>query len=268
MGPLWLALFLQAGPHQAGMAAFNLHHYEEAAREFSEALESETAGSAAYQESALLLGESLYFQKKYSEAIPWFEKAAAGGSRALVAQYMLGNASLEARAGEQARKAFAAVFQVGPETPAAHLLTAAMMLRGGMLEDAATESRHALEGDAHIAQAHLILGEAALAAGDAAKAAGEFRKEIEINPSLALAHYRLGDAYGRLGAWEDAATALERAIWMNPNHVGPYVLLGRAYLHRGQLRDAEGALRHALQMDPQNAEARRLLDELRKEPAK
>ena len=51
MGPL-LLLFLQAGAYQAGMQAYSQH--------------------------------------RFAEAIPWFEKAAAGGPQVLAARYMLG----------------------------------------------------------------------------------------------------------------------------------------------------------------------------------
>ena len=260
MGPLLFFLFFQAGAHQAAMQAFNEHRYADAAQQFMAALKTEAKDSAEYQESVLSLGESLYFQKKFAEAIPWFEKA-AGGSRSLMAAFMLGNACIQGHADEKALVAFASVFQVKPESAAAHLLLADMMLRAQMTLGADREAGRALEIDSRIPQGHFLLGEAALSRGDAAAAIGQFRKELEINPNFAMAYYRLGDAYGRRGAWEDAIAQLERAIWLNPNHSGPYVLLGKAYLSRQDLGNAEAALRHALQMDPRDPMAKSLLEQ-------
>ncbi len=242
------------------MQAFNEHRYADATQQFIAALKTEAEGSAAYQESVLSLGESLYFQKKFADAIPWFEKA-AGGSRPLVAAFMLGNACIQDRADEKALQAFASVYQVKPASAAAHLLLADMMLRAQMEPGADREARRALEIDPRIPQGHFILGEAALSRGDAIEAVKEFQKEIAIDPNFAMAYYRLGDAYGRRDAWGDAMAPLERAIWLNPNHSGPYVLLGKAYLTRQDPQNAESALRHALQMDPRDPTAHSLLEQ-------
>lgn len=258
---LFLFLLLQASAHQAGVQAYNEHRYADAVQNLSEALKIETPGSAAYRESALMLGESLYFQTKFAEAVPWLEKAADGGAQMLVAEFMLGNACLRAHQNEQAVKAFATLFEVKPESAAAHVLTAEMMLREQMAPGAETEGRRALEIDAHIPQAHFLLGETALARGDAADAVHEFQQEIAINPNFPMAYYRLGEAYSRQSAWDDAISALERSIWLNPNHSGAYTILGKAYLNHGDLDDAEAALRHAMKMDPRNTETRSLLGE-------
>lgn len=258
IGPL-LVLFFQVGAHKAAVEAFSQHRYADAVQQFTEALKTEAAGSAEYQESTFLLGESLYLQKKFAEAVPWFEKAAGGGSRALAAAFMEGNAYLQGRQDDKALQAFASVFQVAPGSAAAHLMTADMMLREQIAESAEKEARRALELDARIPQAHFILGEVALTRGDATQAIAELQEEIEINPGFAMAYYRLGDAYTRRSAWDDAVSWLERSIWLNPNSSGPYVLLGKAYFNRGDLEDAERALRHAVQMDPRNQPAHHLL---------
>jgi tetratricopeptide (TPR) repeat protein len=174
---------------------------------------------------------------------------------------MLGNACLQVHRDEQAVRTFAALFQVGSDSAAAHLLTAGMMLRAKLPPGAATEAGRALEIDPHIPQAHFILGEAALSQGDDAKAVAEFLKEIASNPSFFMAYYRLGAAYENRSAWDDAISALQRSIWLNPNHIGPYTSIGKAYLKRGDLDDAEGALRHAFQMSPQDQTIQQLLDQ-------
>jgi tetratricopeptide (TPR) repeat protein len=214
------------------------------------------------QASAYQAGMKAYSEHRYVDAIPWFEKAAAGGSQALVAEFMLGNACLEAHQEEKASESFATLFQVRADSAAAHLLTAEMMLRAQMTQAAEKQARRALEIDPRIPQAHYLLGEVALAQGAPDQAIGELQKEIQADPDFPMAYYRLGDAYVRKSMWENAVAVLERAIWLNPNHDGPYVLIGKAYLERGDLGDAEGVLRHALQMDPQNQAVVKLLDQV------
>jgi tetratricopeptide (TPR) repeat protein len=214
------------------------------------------------QASAYQAGMQAYGEHRFAEAIPFFEKAAAGGgSQALVAEYMLGSACVQVHQDEKAVQSFAALFQVSPDSAAAHLLTAEMMLRAQMTAGAAMEAGRALEIDAHIPQARYILGGAALSKGDDGKAIGELQNEIASNPGFFMAYYRLGGAYENRGAWDDAISTLQRCIWLNPNHSGPYALIGKAYLKRGDPDDAAGALRHALQMDPLDKAIRELLDQ-------
>src|SRR5450755_1291433 len=112
------------------------------------------------QASPYQTGVQAYSEHRYAEAIPWFEKAAAAGPQALVAQYMLGNACVQAHEDEKAVQAFAMLFQVAPDSAAAHLLTAGMMLRAqaaaapAAAPTAAKEAARALEIDPHIPQAH------------------------------------------------------------------------------------------------------------------
>lgn len=204
--------------------------------------------AGAYQQ-----GVQAYVQHRFADAIPFFEKAASTeGSQALAARYMLGNACLQAHQDDKAIAAFAALFEVRPESAAAHLLTAEMMLRLDLADDAAREARRALALDPHIPQAHYVVGEAS-------RSAAELRQEIAQNPNFAGTYYRLGEALERQGSWDDAIATLERAIWLNPNHIGPYLLIGEAYLQQGDVDDAQAAARHALEVNPQDPVAQRLL---------
>ncbi|MGA2136140.1 MAG: tetratricopeptide repeat protein [Bryobacteraceae bacterium] len=205
-------------------------------------------------------GVKAYAERRFADAIPLLEKAAAGGSQALAAQYMLGNALLQAHQADKAAAAFAALFEVRPDSAAAHLLTAEMMLRFEMVDDARREARRALELDAHIPQGHYILGEAG-------QSLEEMRAEIRINPNFSAGYYRLGEILLREKAWDDAIAALQRAIWLNPNHNGPYLSIGKAYLAQGDAADAAAAARHALDMNPRDPAALQLMEQARAAPA-
>lgn len=259
---MWPVLFLfleVSAPHQSALSAYKQHKFADAIVGFTEALKSERPGTAEYQESVLFLGQSLFLESKYAEAIPWLEKATAGSSPLPEASYMLGNACLLTQQGAKAVQAFARLFQVAPDSAAAHLTTAQMMMHKDMDADAAEQARLALAADPRIPEAHFLLGEVAIYHSDFDAAVEELKKEIAINPGFAMAHYRLGDAYGRLERWDEAMPPLERSVWLNPNYSGPFILLGKGYLRRKEFANAEGVLRHALLLDPQNVSAHYML---------
>jgi len=260
MLPLPLLLFFwQAGEHQTALTAYKQHRFPEAVTHFTEALKTEKPGSAEYEESILLLGQTLFLQSKYTDAIPWLEKATSGKSPTAEASYMLGNACIFTRQPEKAVQAFAKLFRVAPGSAAAHLTTARMMLHHDVDGEAAKQARLALELDPRIPEAHFLLGEVAILHAEIDDAIAELNQEIAINPGFAMAHYRLGDAYSRREDWEQAMAPLERSVWLNPNYSAPFILLGKGYLKRKELANAEGVLRHALRLDPQNLSAHYLL---------
>jgi tetratricopeptide (TPR) repeat protein len=256
---LVLLVLLELSAHQAALLAYKQHKYPEAVAQFTEAVKTEQSGSAEYEESVLLLGQSLFLESKYTDAIPWLEKALAGKAPTPEAAYMLGNASILTQQSDKAVKAFAQLFQVAPNSAAAHLLTARMLLHHDVDLEAAKQAKLALEIDPKIPEAHFLLGEVAILHAQIDEAIAELRKEIDINPGYAMAHYRLGDAYSRVEKWDDAMAPLERSVWLNPNYSGPFILLGKGYLKRGELANADGVLRHALLLDPQNRSAHYLL---------
>jgi tetratricopeptide (TPR) repeat protein len=254
-----LLLFLSLSAHQTALAAYKQHKFQEAVTYFSEALKTEQPGSPEYEESVLLMGQSLFLQSKYLDSIAWLEKALAGKSPTPEAAYMLGNACIFTQQSEKAVKAFAQLFQVSPNSASAHLTAARMMMHQDADAEAARQARAALAIDPRIPEAHFLLGEVAILHAEIEDAIAELNKEIDINPGYAMAHYRLGDAYTRREMWDQAVGPLERSLWLNPNYSGPYILLGKSYLKRKELANAEGVLRHALRLDPQNASAHYLL---------
>lgn len=255
-----LGLLLQiSATHQSAVLAYKQHRFPEAVAQFEQTLKTEKPGSPEYEESVLLLGQSLYLQSKYSEAIPWLEKAVNRKSPAPEAAYMLGNACIFTKNSDGAVKAFAVLFQVPPDSAAAHMATARMMMHQDFTDEAVREAGTALKIDPRTPEAHFLLGEAAIFHGNIEDAVRELKAEIAGNPTFAMAYYRLGDAYGRTEDWDQAMPNLERSVWLNPNYSGPYILLGKGYLKKKEFANAEGVLRHALRLDPQNLSAHYML---------
>jgi tetratricopeptide (TPR) repeat protein len=242
-----------------GLIGYRLHEYAEAAKALEIAAPGIPETSPRYLEAVQMIGRSEYLAGHVGAAIPWLEKARASGVHGNELFYMLGNSYLQTQQTEKARASFAALFGVPPDSGAASLLTAQMMLRQQLEDEAQQESERALERDPSLPGAHFVLGEIAIYRAQIGRAVAELNREIVLNPNFAMAYYRLGDAYTRREEWDRAISPLQRAIWLEPTYSGPYILLGKALWKTGDLPGAERMLRRALQMDPQNASAHYLL---------
>ena len=252
---LFVATMLMQGLSSDALSLYKQHKYPEAASAF----EREIARDGEKPGVVILLGQSYYLAGKYAQSIPWLRKAVKSGGHPAEAGYMLGTALLFTQQPEESVAPFAEVFGVAPESAAAHLAAAEMMVRQELLDYATKQLEIALALDARVPQAHYLLGVVALAHSDIDVGITEFQREIAGNPNFAMSYYRLGDAYTRREDWEKAIPELQRSIWLNPAFTGPYILLGKAYLKKGDLPDAEGILRQAVRMDPRSRQATYLL---------
>lgn len=257
---LMLAMF--ADDHATGVELYRQRQYGKAIEALERSAASEKPGTAAYRESAVILGQSYYLSSKIPQALEWLQKAVNDGVKTNEVFYMLANGYVQQREPAKARAAFAAMFAVAADSAAAHLLTAQFLLRQEFEDFAEKEIARALELDPRIPQAHYLRGITATYRGDLDRAIDELRKEIAINPDFAMAYYKLGDAYARREDWQNAVPLLQKSVWLNPDYSGPYILLGKAYQKKNELASAEGMLRQAVKIDPANYQAHYMLGQV------
>lgn len=248
--------------HLRGVVDFRLRQYPQAAGELLSAVRDEKEGSEPWRESVLMLGESLYLAARAADAIPWLEKARSVAGKGIEPDYMLGNCYIQNRQPEKAVGAFARMIGVPPDSAAAHLIAAKMMIRSEFEDAAAAELHRALELNPKIPEAHYMLGEMDTFHGHFDQAITELQQEIAVNPGFAMAWYKLGDAYTRREQWDLAAPQLEKAVWLEPTYSGPYILLGKTYFKQNRFAEAENILRKSLQLDPRNASAHYILGQV------
>ena len=232
-----------------GMAFYALDRLPEADAAFAQAL----ARDAADTEAAQMRGLTLFRLGRPAAAIPLLEQAHGEGVQTKAdPSYVLALCYLDTRRYDDARRAFAAQFNVSPDSAAGYLVAARMLLRREYVPIAEGFATHALALDAQLPLAHELLGEIALAGNHLDVAIAEFEKERVRNPVEGASYERLGDAYSRAARYPEASRVLEQAVLLEPNSTGPYILLGKVKLKQGDAVGATTFLEKAERMDPAN----------------
>jgi tetratricopeptide (TPR) repeat protein len=204
-------------------------------------------------DSMQMRGVALYSLGRPADAIPWLEKArTAVPSENVDPNYVLGVCYVATRRYDDARHAFAVQYDFPPDSPAAYLLTARLLLRQENPEAAGDFARKAIALKPDLPLAHLLLGEVALSRAQFPEAIAEFNRERELNPLEASVYDRLGDAYVRSGDDAKAQRELSRAVLLEPTATGPYILLGKVMLDQQNYLLATLYLERARGMDPSN----------------
>ncbi|HEX4949092.1 MAG TPA: tetratricopeptide repeat protein [Blastocatellia bacterium] len=245
-----------------GVAYFRANDYVKAIETLTPIYAALPKDSAERKETVQSLGMAHYVLGHLAEAVPFLEQTLAWSPNSNELNYALGMASIQTRQEAKGRAAFARMFRVAPDSPAAHFFAAQMMIRVELNEQAEAELKQALAKNSKLPQANFLLGVIAIQLSKFDEAVALLEKEIELNPGNAMAFYRLGDVYTRQLKWDDAIPALQKSVWLNPYFSGPYILLGKSYLKKRDLGNAEGMLRRAIQMDPNNKSAHYMLAQL------
>jgi tetratricopeptide (TPR) repeat protein len=242
--------------HEFGVTYYRKGDYRNAV----DALQRALAENPDDKEATQLIGLSLYLSNKPAEAIPYLVKVQSWYPSASVdASYILGVAYIQTKDYASARRAFAKMFQVPPDSAAAYLFTARLLLRLDFAPVAEEYGKKAVELDAKLPLGHQVLGELYLYENRLAEATAQLDQEIAINPGNATAYYKLADAYSRAQKFDEAEKLLQRSIWLDANSSGPYILLGKVLEKKGESELAARALQRALAMDPNNSVTHHLL---------
>ena len=250
---------LDANPNLAnhdllrGQALYALNRLPEAEKALAAAPPSDLAATQ-------LRGLTLFRMGRPADAIPFLEKAHTWTPETKAdPAYVLALCYIDARRYDDARHAFADQYGFPPDSAAAHLLAARMLLRREYVPVAQEEARKALTLDPELPEAHMLLGEVALAQAHVDEAIAELNAEAKRNPLNGAVYDRLGDALSRKGDYTNAQQALQRALLLEPNSTGPYILLGKVLLKRNDPATASGFLERAERMDPANYMTHNLL---------
>jgi predicted Zn-dependent protease len=250
-----------SSPRPIGLAYYDTNQFPQADSAFAAALQADPHD----EEAAQMRGLTLFRMGKPADAIPLLEGRASLQASAEPAQakadpnYVLALCYIDTRRYDDARHAFAAQYGFPPDSAAAYLLAARMLLRREYLPIAQSFAGKALELNPQLPLAHALLGEIALGGNHLDEAIAQFQDEEQRNPLEPSVYDRLGDAYSRAARYPEAIAALQRAVLLEPNATGPYILLGKVMLKQQDAVGAATYLERAKSMDPANYMTRNLL---------
>jgi predicted Zn-dependent protease len=239
-----------------GIVDYERNRMSEAEADFTRAAEQDPSDLQSMQ----MRGIVLFRMNQAAAAIPILEKAHSAQPVANAdPNYVLALCYIATGRYDDARHAFAAQYGFDPDSAAAWLFSARMLLRQDLAVPATTAAAKALQLDPRMPLAHRLLGEIDLAKGDLDGALSELEQEQKLNPLDGETYNRMGDAYLRLGRLDRAQQALDRAVLLEPDASGPYMLLGKTLLEQHDPVMATMYLQHAEVMDPSNPMTHMLL---------
>jgi tetratricopeptide (TPR) repeat protein len=242
--------------HEFGATYYKKADYGKAIEYLKQAVQEDAKDKEAVQ----LLGLSYYLSGRPGEAIPLLEQVQTWFPRANVdASYILGIAYIQNKQYPQARRAFARMFDVPPDSAASYLFTARMLLRQEFDPVAEEYAQQAIALDPKLPLVHFFLGELHLYKSRIPEAIKDLQEELAINPGHAATYYKLADAYSRVQKFDDAERLLQRSIWLDATSTGPYILMGKVLQKKGEPELAVRALQRAITMDPNNSITHHLL---------
>ncbi|HEY1578333.1 MAG TPA: tetratricopeptide repeat protein [Terracidiphilus sp.] len=242
--------------HDLGLAYYRTGKLVEARKSFERAI----AADPKDMESVQLQGLTLYRLGQPQAAIPYLQRVQEFSPNANAdASHVLGLCYLNSRSFDEARRAFAAEYSLQPESGAAYLVLAKMMMAGNLPDQGAEAATKALTVSPSLPLAHFVLGEVALYKSDVELAIKEFEAERAINPAYAPVYERLGDAYLRSNKFDAAQETLMQSLALDTSSTGPFILMGKVLLRKNDPENAATYLKHAEKMDPSNYIAHTLL---------
>ena len=243
---------------ELGIAYYRKGDFAQAQSAFAKAMEEDPADREVVQ----LRGLSFYQLGRPAEAIPLLKQVQSWiGSANVDANYVLGLCYMHTQNYDEARRAFAQVFGVPPDSAAAHLFLARMLLRQEYDPIAEQNALKAAAIDPKLPLVHYLLGEFYLYKSNVQKAIEELKLEQKLNPGYAGTYDRLGDCYSRIGRYDDAERTLQRAILLDATSTGPYILMGKVLIKKKDFVSAANYLQKAMRMDPTNYISHHLMGE-------
>lgn len=244
--------------HELGIAYYRKGDFVHAENAFGKAMNEDPLDHEAVQ----LRGLSLFQLGRPADAIPYLRQVQSWiGSASVEASYVLGLCYMHTQKYDDARKSFAQMYGVPPDSAAAHLFLARVLLRQGYDPVAEQNAQQAAAMDPKLPLVHYLLGEFYLYKSNVQKAIDEFELEQKLNPGYSGTYDRLGDCYSRVGKYDDAERALQRAILLDATATGPYILMGKVLVKKKDYASALNYLEKSLRMDPSNYIAHHLMGE-------
>jgi tetratricopeptide (TPR) repeat protein len=206
-------------------------------------------------EAPYRLGKRALEAKRYDDALRDFEQALQRRPDLLDARYGLSLVYAAQGKTAQAEAALKQLIQDAPEMAEAHTHLGALYMRTGRIQAAVDAYRRATVLQPKEANAYHHLSTALAAQGHVAEAQAQLQQALRLNPADAPAHNDLGTLYAEQGDIDRAIASFQAAVQADARAVEAHYNLAMAYGSKGDTARMIQALHDTLRLDPQHREA-------------
>jgi tetratricopeptide (TPR) repeat protein len=175
------------------------------------------------------------------------------------ARYNLGMIMLHQRDFANAQEQFNLALQTSQQDPMIWNGLGVANVNLGLIDEAISNYRHALELNPNYADAFANLGAALLAQGKNDEAIEMCERALRLRPDIADAHASLAAALWNRGRADESILQNRKALELNPDLLEPRLNLGLALFTKGNYDEAIAHLEYVLRLNPQHEVAQRLL---------
>jgi tetratricopeptide (TPR) repeat protein len=157
---------------------------------------------------------------------------------------------------EQGRTLGLRAVKMVPTDAEAHLVAGANAVGLGLIDEAISHYRRALQIRPDYVKAHGNLGDALAKRGRFDEAINQYRQALEADPGYSHAHNNLGVAMSAKGELDEAVGHFRQALRINPEHIETHNSLGSVLVAQGKLAEAVKHFSHAIETKPRYVHAR------------
>jgi len=230
--------------YNSGILFVRRGNFEKAKSEYQLVIQLCPNQSFPYYQFGYLLSR----QRKFSDAIPLYQRSIELYSENTSAHYQLMNAYFRSRDQAKGNHQLKKLRQVRAQK---RLRLAENDLKNGNIDQAIKFYNRALDMDTECASAYARLGAIAFQKDELVKAQEHLQRALEIDPDFAMAHYQLSWIYQKIGKIQKAVKSLERVVALRPNSAPACNTLAMLYLEQDYcLEDALILAKRAIRLKP------------------
>ena len=234
-----------------GNILFQEHRFPEAIDSFEEVLGRKPDDSFAAINIALAYEGMGKFEEAEKFLLAYIEK----GFKDPQFYFMLGNMNYVQKKYDQAIGYFERCLDSNAESAGSHSLLGAIYIIKDDLARAEEHLRKAAEVGPRLANLHFFKAELAEKQGRPAEAEAEYRQELEISPRHFKSLYNLARLYRQSGDTAKELDSLNKCLETNPRFPLTYFYLARIHLRRGErYGEAIDLVKKGLELKPEKAE--------------
>jgi arylsulfatase A-like enzyme/Tfp pilus assembly protein PilF len=186
---------------------------------------------------------------RYGQAILNLQRVTADDPAVAAAWMLLGRCHYAQKAYEPARRAFARLVALQPQSLEGLFFVAACDFYLKRMQEAEAGLQKVLKLNPNYSYAHKYLGFLYQAEGKTGAAIREFRAVADMAPDDEEAQLKLGFLYASMSQFDQAVVHFKRAVALNPENAATHYNLGLAYMRTNQPDPARTELDKACRLD-------------------